>query len=1848
VFAHYLHYKDDNGKWQEVDLTFRADGSEFVADKHDVIVRVSGAALLAMQRGTGKGIRWLLPVKPSVQGREATFKGQAGLTWTYTTRTAGPKLTAPVASALGPRTYSFDYQLLGRASALTVDAEGNLESDAFEVPVAVIYGADGNEYPASAWKVVSDSRVSFDFDDTSLPASAYPYTIDPTTTFNVATSGDDTGTVRSGPTYPPTGSITTNHSTSTGVTACRDKSGTTYSICNGFIRWNTSALPDNAVINTATARIYVWAKGDANNRSITADWYSAWPIDASDHTAYYQITASNLPGWDITNIALNADNDFPLADPDTYVSRTSYTGLRFHTTGGVLPSDAPTGLNRITMASWDATQTEPRLTIIYDNLPPGPTTLDLPADGTNVPTATPVLSATSSDPNGDPLNFWFDVDDNSNFSSLVASSGWRPTTPTWTVPAGKLKDQTTYYWRAKSQDPDGFESGWSASRSFAVRVAKLGSRDYWPMWSRGSISVNQASGNLVLTAPGPSYPTQSGTMGASASFNTFSAVDNGLGVGWVLNFGDEIGTPPLRMIDHNVVSDPANKFDAVEVAWPEGGSDFYTHIGTSKVYESAAGEGSELRKNADNSGWSLFDSDGAIYAFGQAASGTGVAALTGATIADGTSVEGRMVYTYAGSPLKIQRIDEVTFEGAPARSLTFNWYSISPSLCGNAIVCVVGPDNVTWRYIGDGGMGAGTSGRLIAVNNGVRNVLGIAYDASGRPQTIVNANDLDPTNPNTSPGYNPAHALTLSYVSSTDSRLAEVKDGPVTGQNPADAKWTFTYVPGVKTTGQPDGPSAPAKTHADIAAGAPRTADGYTTVTPPNQQSQPSPKKTRVYYDNLGRTMEAWDTLGNKTLVSYTTKDQLLWSEDEAGNPTDNEYDPVLDVLTKTIGPDPDGPMGLNRPETEFRYDETKIGTASTPGPALTGVQGAYYLNPNLAWPVENRWQDSAIDFNWGTGGPDATGGITDNFSVRWTGYINLPSQGQYVFSTVADDGTRLTVANVSMIDDWGAGSVHTTNSGPLTLPPGLTKFNLEYQELTGAAEVHLRWQCANCAPAIPYQVIPGANLKPGWANQTSAIDPSDRITFHHFNEPAFPYPDYDLVQVSGQNLITSYTWNFDGRPLSKWMPKGNAGRTIDANGNLTGTPDNMYRTTWTYYSLDPPAGGAGPYLPTACAPPNTRSGDNGGQVASIQHAGMTMQSFYYDVAGRGVADTRGAGTTCNTYDSEGRMTSDKAPGEGAATTYTYDPAGAQRTATDANGTITTDYDEAGRVKRSVDSLGAESTFLYDADGNMSQRKAATGSLGSSDFVTNYVYDATDQLISLTDPASRAYSFTYDSRGYLHTIQMPNSTYVWQDFNAAGWLTGLYNRHGTLPNPIPATVPADSNALSDYTYTFNTADGKKSRETRSGGGFTTQTTDYTYDAAGRLTTANIPDASNNHTLREYVYDLDSNRTQVKDNMIVVATGVYDQTNPASDGVDQLTSYTTGGSTKTYGYTSDGQVSSRGSDSLTWDGRRRMTGGTFSGATVAYAFDAVGRIRSRTSGGTTTQYRYSGTDDAALFDTTSSGAIQVTGVDGPAGNLARYSGAPQSGTPVEFAYYTGHGDLAATADPAGVRTATFTYDPLGIALQTPPTNASLERWTGKWDKRLDTTSSLIQMGARPYDPLLGRFLAVDPVEGGSLNNYDYAAQDPVNTYDLGGMRPAEPDTVAGYPAQAYVRARNSGTDPVNRAWCRGGLLRWNRLLPCLRSRSAANWAWSTAARLGGTEGEVNALRHCLWAASMTSQLGSGAAWGFLRRHEKGRLGDYGVDMHNNRVGASIGRGHRGRASIQRACVARMGTLDLSGG
>ena len=106
----------------------------------------------------------------------------------------------------------------------------------------------------------------------------------------------------------------------------------------------------------------------------------------------------------------------------------------------------------------------------------------------------------------------------------------------------------------------------------------------------------------------------------------------------------------------------------------------------------------------------------------------------------------------------------------------------------------------------------------------------------------------------------------------------------------------------------------------------------------------------------------------------------------------------------------------------------------------------------------------------------------------------------------------------------------------------------------------------------------------------------------------------------------------------------------------------------------------------------------------------------------------------------------------------------------------------------------------------------------------------------------------------------------------------------------------------------------------------------------------------------------------------------------------------------------------------------------------------------------------------------------------------------------------HGDVYLTVDADGQVKSTHQTGPFGEQLpnQTSPQNTAdgtTWNYVGQHQKLTDTDTSpiaggIIQMGARVYIPVLGRFLQVDSVEGGGDNAYAYV-NDPVNEDDLDG-------------------------------------------------------------------------------------------------------------------------------------------------
>ena len=138
------------------------------------------------------------------------------------------------------------------------------------------------------------------------------------------------------------------------------------------------------------------------------------------------------------------------------------------------------------------------------------------------------------------------------------------------------------------------------------------------------------------------------------------------------------------------------------------------------------------------------------------------------------------------------------------------------------------------------------------------------------------------------------------------------------------------------------------------------------------------------------------------------------------------------------------------------------------------GVKAQYYNGMNFENLVLTRI-DPQINFNWGDpGSPDASVNV-DQFSARWTGEVEAAFTETYTFYTSSDDGARLWVNGVQLVDSW-IDQGTTEHSGKIDLVAGNTySFVMEYYENGGGAVAQLRWS----SPSTPKQLIPQAALSP-------------------------------------------------------------------------------------------------------------------------------------------------------------------------------------------------------------------------------------------------------------------------------------------------------------------------------------------------------------------------------------------------------------------------------------------------------------------------------------------------------------------------------------------------------------------------------------------------------------------------------------------------------------------------------------------------------------------------------------------------------------------------------------------------
>lgn len=130
--------------------------------------------------------------------------------------------------------------------------------------------------------------------------------------------------------------------------------------------------------------------------------------------------------------------------------------------------------------------------------------------------------------------------------------------------------------------------------------------------------------------------------------------------------------------------------------------------------------------------------------------------------------------------------------------------------------------------------------------------------------------------------------------------------------------------------------------------------------------------------------------------------------------------------------------------------------TTALPTPInFNGWRGEYFDNPNLEGEPVHTGDDEYINFNWGEA-PPAPDVPTANFSARWTISRDNVAAGVYRFTARFDNGMRVWLDDVLIVDQWHDGPVRDVTV-QVEAVAGSHTVKVEYYHLDGPAMAQLK-----------------------------------------------------------------------------------------------------------------------------------------------------------------------------------------------------------------------------------------------------------------------------------------------------------------------------------------------------------------------------------------------------------------------------------------------------------------------------------------------------------------------------------------------------------------------------------------------------------------------------------------------------------------------------------------------------------------------------------------------------------------------------------------------------------------------
>jgi RHS repeat-associated protein len=265
-------------------------------------------------------------------------------------------------------------------------------------------------------------------------------------------------------------------------------------------------------------------------------------------------------------------------------------------------------------------------------------------------------------------------------------------------------------------------------------------------------------------------------------------------------------------------------------------------------------------------------------------------------------------------------------------------------------------------------------------------------------------------------------------------------------------------------------------------------------------------------------------------------------------------------------------------------------------------------------------------------------------------------------------------------------------------------------------------------------------------------------------------------------------------------------------------------------------------------------------------------------------------------------------------------------------------------------------------------------------------------------------------------------------------------------------------------------------------------TEYTYDAASRVTGLTYRKDTTTLGTLSYMYDAAGNRLRVGGTWArtglppALASASYDAANRNVIFGAQVLAYDL-----------NGNLLNDGTSGYTWDARDRLTG-IMGPIPATFQYDATSRRTRKTINGVTTDFVHDGINPVTESGPSGTGLLLTgLGVD----DFLLRIGPGSTATFLSDAL----GSLVATTDAAGSVQSEVTYEPFGATEISSP--APAYRFTGR---EHDEPTLLYYYRARYYHTDLQRFINADPLDflAGDTNLYLYVWNNPTRFLDPLGL------------------------------------------------------------------------------------------------------------------------------------------------